>query len=146
VPLYLTSTPILFTLVTAGKHKRTVDIIGDVTEEGKAKLKEELDDIHTAFKDHVALARPVVREKMEEIATGEYWLAVHAKKKGLVDEIMTSDEFLESISQENEIIEIVEKKRKSVWSGFHAAALSVKGEVDEMTVRHNGSPAPMARA
>jgi serine protease SohB len=117
-----------------------------VTEEGKAKLKEELDDIHAAFKDHVALARPVVKETMEEIATGECWLAVHAKQKGLVDEIMTSDEYLESIYKENEIIEIVEKKRKSAWSGFHAAARSVKGVVDEMTVCHNGSPAPMARA
>ena len=28
-------------LFTAGKHKRTVDVIGDVTEEGKAKLQEE---------------------------------------------------------------------------------------------------------
>lgn len=31
---------------------------------------------------------------------------------------MTSDEYLESICRENEIIEIIEKKRKTVWSGF----------------------------
>lgn len=118
-----------------------------MTEEGKAKLQEELDDIHAAFKDHVALARPEVRKNIEEIATGEYWLAVQAKDKGLVDEIMTSDEYLESICQENEIIEIVEKKRKSVWSGFHTASRSVKVIVDEMAARqHHASPTPMARA
>jgi hypothetical protein len=69
------------------------------------------------------------------------------QEKGLVDESMTSDEYLESISEEKEIIEmIVEKKRKSVWSNFHAAARSVKGVVYEMTVRQNGSPTPIARA
>lgn len=35
---------------TAGKYKRTVDVIGDVTEEGKAKLMEELEEIHRVFK------------------------------------------------------------------------------------------------
>ena len=82
---------------TAGKHKRTVDVIGDVTEEGKDKLKSELEDMHRAFKDHVALARPKLKDRIEEVATGEYWVAVQAKELGLVDEIMTSDEYLESI-------------------------------------------------
>jgi len=107
-------------LVTAGKYKRTIDIIGEVTEEHKAKLQEELDDMHRAFMDHIALARPKLLETIEEVATGEYWLAVHAQEKGLVDEVMTSDEYLESISEENDIIEIVEMKRKSLlWSATH---------------------------
>jgi ClpP class serine protease len=49
---------------------------------------------------------------MEEIGTGEHWLAVQAKEKGLVDEIMTSDEYLESICEEFDIIEILEKHDK----------------------------------
>ncbi|KAL3904123.1 MAG: hypothetical protein SGILL_010190, partial [Bacillariaceae sp.] len=96
-------------LMTAGDYKRTIDVIGDVTEEGKAKMTEQLDDIHIAFKDHVALARPALREKIEEVGTGEHWLAVQAKEKGLVDEIMTSDEYLESISSDYDIIEILEQ-------------------------------------
>lgn len=100
-------------LMTAGKHKRTIDIIGDVTEEGKAKLSEELDDVHIAFKDHVALARPKLQETIEEVGTGEHWLAVQAKDKGLVDEIMTSDEYLESVCEKFDIIEILEKKEIS---------------------------------
>ena len=117
---------------TAGKHKRTVDVIGDVTEEGKAKLQEELDDMHRAFKDHVALARPSLKDAIEEVGTGEYWMAVQAKKLGLVDEIMTSDEYLESICRENEIIEILEKKpRKGVFSSaFHVAASLVRGSIE----------------
>ena len=81
--------------------------------------------MHRAFKDHVALAGPRLKDNIEEVASGEYWVAVQAKELGLVDEIMTSDEYLESICQENELIEIVEKKRRTVWSAFHAIASSI---------------------
>jgi len=104
-------------LMTAGKHKRTIDLVGDVTEEGKAKLTEELDDIHVAFKDHIALARPALRRNIEEVASGEAWLAVQAKEKGLVDAIMTSDEYLESVCEEFDIIEILEKMEKKQFGG-----------------------------
>mmetsp|Transcript_34745 Transcript_34745/g.50927 ORF Transcript_34745/g.50927 Transcript_34745/m.50927 type:complete len:554 (+) Transcript_34745:607-2268(+) len=107
-------------LFTAGKHKRTVDVIGEVTDEGKEKLQEELDDIHRAFKDHVALARPKLKDAIEDVGTGEYWLAVQAKELGLVDVIMTSDEYLESIRLQYDIIEIAEKKKKSgILSALH---------------------------
>eukprot|EP00537_Pseudo-nitzschia_pungens_P012320 CAMPEP_0172387492 /NCGR_PEP_ID=MMETSP1061-20121228/4788_1 /TAXON_ID=37318 /ORGANISM="Pseudo-nitzschia pungens, Strain cf. pungens" /LENGTH=563 /DNA_ID=CAMNT_0013117143 /DNA_START=241 /DNA_END=1932 /DNA_ORIENTATION=+ len=99
-------------LMTAGEHKRTIDVIGEVTEENKAKMKEQLEDIHTAFKDHVALARPQLRDAMETVGTGEHWLAVQAKEKGLVDEIRTSDEYLESVCETHDIIEILEKVYK----------------------------------
>lgn len=120
-------------LFTAGKHKRTVDIIGEVTEENKKKLQEELDDMHRAFKDHVALSRPKLKDTIEEVASGEYWVAVQAKELGLVDEIMTSDEYLESICQENEIIEIVEKKKRTVWSAFHAVASVMKSAAESIS-------------
>jgi serine protease SohB len=110
----------LFLFHTKGKHKRTVDVIGEVTDEGKEKLQEELDDIHRAFKDHVALARPKLKDAIEDVGTGEYWLAVQAKELGLVDVIMTSDEYLESIRLQYDIIEIAEKKKKSgILSALH---------------------------
>ena len=34
-------------LFTAGKYKRTVDVVGPVTDEGKAKVQEELTRIHS---------------------------------------------------------------------------------------------------
>jgi serine protease SohB len=67
-------------LFTAGKYKRTVTPFSKVTKEGK--------------------------QKVEEIATGEYWLAAQAKEKGLVDEIMTSDDYLCGKLDEREVIEI----------------------------------------
>ena len=102
-------------LFTSGKYKRTVDIIGEVTEEGKQKLQEQLDDIHGAFKDHVALSRPKLKESIEDVVTGEYWLAVQAKELGLVDQIMTSDELLDHLvkDKQNDVIEIIQKKDKA---------------------------------
>ena len=59
---------------------------------------------------------------------------------------MTSDEYLESICRENEIIEIIEKKRKTVWSGFHAVARVMKSAVQGMSAQHYQAPPPMAMA
>jgi len=139
-------------LCTAGNYKRTIDIIGDVTDEGKAKLTEQLDDIHIAFKDHIALARPKLKDSIEEVGTGEHWLAIQAKEKGLVDVIMTSDEYLESICDTFDIIEILEKKQKkqgvaSLLENFGAAARGLKSMVERIqtNVESPGqSPTPMA--
>lgn len=140
-------------LCTAGDYKRTIDVIGEVTEEGKAKMTEQLDDIHIAFKDHVALARPRLKDSIEEVGTGEHWLAIQAKEKGLVDEIMTSDECLESLCEDFDIIEILEKihKPKGIaglfGDHFAAAGRSIKSMVDrfQSSVDSQGlGPTPMA--
>ena len=91
-------------LFTAGKYKRTITPFSEVTDEGKQKLQEDLTAIHEAFKRLIKEGRPEV--DIEAIATGEYWLASEAKEKGLVDEIMTSDDYLCSKLEECEIIEI----------------------------------------
>merc|ERR1711920_1094722 len=42
-----------FTQVTAGKYKRTVNVLTPNTPEGIAKFKEDVEVIHTSFKEHV---------------------------------------------------------------------------------------------
>jgi len=91
-------------LFTAGKYKRTVTPFTEVTDEGKQKLQDDITAIHEAFKRLIKEGRPDVN--IEEIATGEYWLASQAKEKGLVDEIMTSDDYLGSKLDDCEVIEI----------------------------------------
>ena len=58
----------------AGAHtgpKRTIDIVGDVTEEGVAKCKEEVGAIHDAFKRHVLARRPALAGRLAlGVATG----------------------------------------------------------------------------
>lgn len=79
--------------ITAGKYKRTVTMFGKNTDEARAKLKEELEAIHKRFKEEVTTFRPQL--DIEKFATGEHWLAKDAQERGLVDEIETSDSYLE---------------------------------------------------
>lgn len=81
-----------FEQVTAGKHKRTVTMFGENSDEDRAKLKEELEDVHALFKEAVAKYRPEL--DLEKVATGEHWYGTRALDLGLADEILTSDELL----------------------------------------------------
>ena len=76
---------------TAGKFKRTVTPFGKITEEKKAQLQSQLNLIHDQFKNFVRRYREI---DLEETATGEAWLAEEALKKGLVDKLQCSDDYI----------------------------------------------------
>jgi hypothetical protein len=44
--------------VKAGRYKRTVSMFGEVTDEDRDKLREELEDVHKLFQEMVAKHRP----------------------------------------------------------------------------------------
>jgi serine protease SohB len=99
-------------LFTAGKYKRTVTPFSEVTEEGKEKFQADLGAIHDAFKAHVAENRKDLA--IDEVATGEYWLASKALELKLIDQIQTSDDYLyQKMQEDKDVIEIrtVEEKR-----------------------------------
>ncbi len=81
-----------FEQVTAGRYKRTVTMFGRNTDEDRAKLKEELEDVHTLFKSMVAENRPQL--DIERVATGEHWYGTRALELKLIDEIGSSDDYL----------------------------------------------------
>ena len=76
---------------TAGKFKRTVTPFGEVTEEKRSRLQGQLNLIHDQFKNFVRQYREI---DLEETATGEAWLAETALKKGLVDKLQCSDDYI----------------------------------------------------
>ncbi len=81
-----------FQEMTAGEFKRTVSIFGEITERGRKKFQEELEDTHVIFKEFVKANRPKL--DLEQVATGEHWLARRGLELGLVDQLRTSDEYL----------------------------------------------------
>ena len=92
-------------LFTAGKHKRTVTPLAEITEEGREKFQADLEAIHGAFKGLIHEHRPNV--DLEAIATGEYWLASKALELGLVDELQTSDDYLYAKQEDgHEVVEV----------------------------------------
>lgn len=90
--------------ITAGEHKRTVTMFGKNTDEDRAKLKEELEDVHTLFKGAVSKYRPDL--DVAKVATGEHWYGTRALEMGLADEILTSDELLRQLADERDLYEV----------------------------------------
>ncbi len=100
-----------FELITAGEHKRTLTMLGENTDKGREKFVEEIEDIHLLFKEFVGQHRPAL--DIEKVATGEHWFGQRAIDRGLVDELMTSDEYIANACEAADVFEVnyVEKKR-----------------------------------
>jgi serine protease SohB len=91
-------------VLTAGKYKRTLTMLGENTEEGRQKFVSELEDVHELFKEFVASHRPQV--DLEQVATGETWYGQRAIDVKLVDEIVTSDEYLTQACQAADVYRV----------------------------------------
>ncbi len=112
-------------LHTAGQFKRTLTIFGENDDKAREKFKAELETIHQQFKQFVSEHRP--RMDMEQIATGEHWLAAEAKKLGLVDELRTSDDYLLSQFEQKQVIKVTYHNKKGLADRFsNAASLAVE--------------------
>lgn len=100
-----------FELLTAGEHKRTLTIFGENTEQGREKFLDDLQDTHQLFKSYVAERRPAI--DIDKVATGEVWFGSRALELALVDELMTSDEYLTQCARDSKVFEInyVQKKK-----------------------------------
>ncbi|MEW9796821.1 protease SohB [Alteromonas sp. CYL-A6] len=97
---------------TAGEYKRTLTLFGENNDEGRKKFKEEIEEIHTLFKDFVHEHRSGM--DIDKVATGEFWPGIKAKELGLVDDIMTSDDYILSNYPEREIFSVKYTYRKNV--------------------------------
>jgi serine protease SohB len=124
---------------TAGEFKRTVSLMGEITPKGEEKFKEQLEATHRLFKNFVSKNRPQL--DVAKVATGEYWYGEDAKDLGLVDEIRTSDDYLLSHSDTNQIIKVsfakkqklAEKLSSVMGTAAHSAALKLFEEFERKT-------------
>ena len=116
---------------TAGEYKRTVTMFGKNTDKEREKLKIDLQETHTLFRDFVVEHRPKL--DMEKVATGEHWYGIQALELNLVDEIKTSDEFLIDALESYDIyqIEMQQKKgfQEKFLGGLFASARSVQNRL-----------------
>lgn len=109
-----------FEQITAGRYKRTLTVFGKNTEEGREKLKEEIEDVHELFKHQIAEHRPDV--ELNRTATGEHWYALRALELKLIDEIRTSDDYLIEASKDHDLYHVSYKRRRSVPERLLAGA------------------------
>lgn len=109
-----------FEQLTAGKYKRTLTMFGENTEEGREKFVEEIEEMHDLFKDHVAEHRTAL--DIEKVATGETWSGKKAIEVGLVDQIITSDDYICQANKTAKIIGIKYATKKGFAEKFSKAA------------------------
>ncbi|MEW5561291.1 protease SohB [Enterobacter asburiae] len=117
---FLKSKDIDIELHTAGQYKRTLTLLGENTEEGRQKFREDLNETHLLFKDFVHQMRPQL--DIDEVATGEHWYGQQAKAKGLVDEIGTSDDLLLGLMESHEVLNVRYLQRKKLMDRFTGSA------------------------
>lgn len=105
-----------FEQITAGEYKRTLSMFGENTDRGRQKVQEDVNNVHEIFKEFIVVNRPHVN--INEIATGEHWHGVQALELKLVDDLITSDDYLLNASHEKDIYELHYEEKKSWASKF----------------------------
>ncbi len=117
-----------FEQITAGKYKRTVTMFGENTDEDRAKLKEELEDVHTLFKAAVSKYRPDL--DLDNVATGEHWYGTRPLELGLADENKTSDELLTELAVDRELYQLTYNIKQPLQKRLMATIDSMLEKVD----------------
>lgn len=101
-----------FEMITAGEYKRTLTMFGENTEKDREKFVEDIEDIHVLFKDFVLQHRPQLN--IDKVATGEIWFGQRAIENALVDELMTSDEYIVKACSDSDVFVVKYCEKKSL--------------------------------
>jgi len=109
-----------FEVHTAGEYKRTLTMFGENTDKAREKFREDLTEVHGMFKHFVETNRPVVN--VEEVANGDVWYGNKAIELNLVDELKTSDEYLQAKTLEADVYLISQQKKKTLPQKLGLAA------------------------
>ena len=124
----LTERGVDFEQVTAGRYKRTVTMFGRTTDEDRAKLREELEEVHALFKAMVAEHRPKL--DIEAVATGEHWYGSRALELGLVDALGASDDYLLAAAEKADVFHVSYQVRHSLQEKLFAAVRAAADQVE----------------
>lgn len=108
-----------YEVISAGEYKRTLSTFGEITEKGRAKVQEDVENIHEIFKQWVKSHRPIV--DVSRVATGETWVGMQAKERYLVDELNTSDDVLVRACKDADVFEVNYKFRQTLQDKLGAA-------------------------
>jgi len=129
----LTERGVDFEQVTAGKYKRTITMFGRTTDADRAKLKEEIEDVHALFKGMVAQNRPQL--DIERVATGEHWYGTRALELDLIDELGSSDDYLLALAQHCDLFHVTYRAKhtlpEKLLAAVRAAADQAEGWISE---------------
>ncbi|MFE8069779.1 protease SohB [Marinobacteraceae bacterium S3BR75-40.1] len=101
-----------YEVLTAGEYKRTLTVFGENTEKGRRKFLDDLEDTHGLFKDYVSERRPEL--DIDAVANGDIWFGQRALDVKLVDELMTSDQYLVDACESADVLLVKYEHPKSL--------------------------------
>lgn len=111
-----------FEVHTAGEYKRTLTLFGENTDKAREKFQEDLKDVHELFKGFVSEHRPSV--DVVKVANGDVWYGQRALDVNLIDEIKTSDQYLQDMCTDCDVYLISTPKKKALGQRLGLAAQS----------------------
>ncbi len=111
--------------LSAGEYKRTLTLFGENNDKDREKLQEEIEDTHELFKEFIQDNRSQI--DIETIATGEHWYGKRALDLKLVDELITSDDYLYTASADADIYEISKIRKKPVSEKLFSLGMKLIG-------------------
>lgn len=117
-------------LHTAGEYKRTLTLLGENTEEGREKFKQDLNETHLLFKSFVHKYRPQL--DIDSVATGEYWYGSEALNRGLIDEVGVSDDWLINHINDFEVLSVQYVTKKKMVERVTGGAME---SIDKLMMR-----------
>ena len=117
-------------VLTAGKYKRTLTLLGENTEEGREKFQQELEDVHALFQEFVVENRPEM--DIATVATGEAWYGSRALELNLVDRLATSDEYLMVACEDKDVFQVEWKQNSKPLERLLGKASGILDRVTQL--------------
>ena len=117
-------------VLTAGKYKRTLTLLGENTDEGREKFQQEVEDVHALFQEFVVDNRPEM--DIAAVATGEAWYGSRALELNLVDSLATSDEYLMAACENKEVFQVSWKQSTKPIDRLLGKASGVLDRVNQL--------------
>ena len=98
-------------IIKAGKNKAPLKTLGEVTPEELEMAQSDAELIHEAFQQWVMESRPnvvVSKDWIDRVCTGAVFLGKEARELGLVDRVVTSDEYVaERIAAGDRVLRLI---------------------------------------
>jgi len=96
-----------------GQWKAPMSAFGDISDEDVVHMQAHIDSFHAAFREHVQQWRGDVIKDYETATSGAYWLGKKAHELGLVDRLVTSDEYIdEKIRNGDRVLKLTKHKQE----------------------------------
>lgn len=122
-------------ILTRGRFADVDSDYKPLSPEGRAKLREALDQMYRSFLVHVAESRKRKVEEIEPLAQGRVWLGAQAKQNGLVDDLGGLDKAVEmakmraGIRKEEKVGVVIYPPRKSIFERLLSKPVEAATEV-----------------